>query len=111
MTRTHGVTRVTLTDGDAAVRQKIYLRLSLIRGEYAPDQSAGIPYLELLARKDDGALLERHLRAALASTPGVDALITFDLVLDRAARTGTLHAQVRTTGGTVLTIAEYRLPL
>lgn len=101
----HG--RMVLTEGTGAVRQRLYLRTSLWRGEYPPDTTVGLPYRETLGRKDGGRLLEQHLREAVTTSPGVAAVEAWDFALDRATRLATLGYTVRTTTGEVLDVPPY----
>jgi hypothetical protein len=68
------------------VGQRLRFRLSLWQGEFVLDRSVGIPALSVILAKGRVALAEALLRRAIATCPGVAALRSFSLELDRPTR-------------------------
>ena len=76
-----------LRDSDAT-SQRIAIRLKFFLGEWILDQRLGLPYYEsILVKNPDLTLIGGYFREAILTTPGVQELVKFDLVLDNASRT------------------------
>jgi hypothetical protein len=73
-----------VTDADE-VRQLIGTRLALVRGEWFLDPDAGLPLFErVLVKAPNLALVKNEVRKVILATPGVTALASLDLALDRS---------------------------
>ena len=96
-----------LSDADA-VAQQLRGRLSLVRGSWFLDLTAGIPYLELLTRKGVEALLSAELRAAAETSPGVDAITSFTLTRNPTTREASVSLVAR-AGKQEITLDAYRV--
>jgi hypothetical protein len=97
---------LALTSDVEAVRQRLQIRLRLWAAEYVLDRRVGVPYLELLPRKDDGRALESTLREAVETCPGVDRVENFTFIRG-ADRTATCSFRARTTTGAVVDFAPF----
>lgn len=90
-----GKTRLTAADAPETFGQRLQIRLALWQGEYGPDINQGIPYADLLGVKGASDRLQRTLRKAALTSPGVASLVSFPFVLgsDRVARVNGLQAK------------------
>lgn len=83
---------IALTGGDlslvqdrAAVRQQLFLRLSLQKGEWMLDLREGVPWREqVMVRNPDLQALSAIFRERILSAPDVLRLERFALAFDRA---------------------------
>lgn len=79
------------TTNNDAIAQGIYTRLSLVRGEWFADLSAGFPHWDIVGQK--GAVVARaqnEYRAALLACPGVVSVEKLTVELDRNTRVMTV---------------------
>jgi hypothetical protein len=96
-----------LVSDDAAVAQGIYLRLSLWRREYGRDERVGMRFGDLLGRKGAVAEIAEEIRTAIATAPGVDAVVSFAYEHDAARRHLAVTYQVRAVSGNLLDPATF----
>ena len=85
---------IVMTEGVESIRQDVEGRLRLVRGEWFLSDSAseapedGIPLFErVLVKSPRPALIASVYRAAISATPGVNAVTSLEVKLNRAART------------------------
>lgn len=103
-----GTTWLTNTDGDLAiaggtwhigksVEQAITVRLRKIRGEWFRNRLAGVPYAEVVWVKNPNMThIASVFRQTIADTPGVDAVLSFEVTqIDAVARKITCAWTVR----------------
>lgn len=104
-----GLRRAALTTpGGSAVRQKLYLRLGLVAGEYPFDAGVGIPLFSSVLGKASGAsVAEGVYRRAIATCPGVLGIERFRFAIgsDRVAR---LSFRVTAEDGSPVTVDDFR---
>lgn len=87
----------TVTDGAATV-QLVRSRLLLYLGEYPLDITQGVDYLgTVLNQPEDLAALESAVKTTILTTPGVEQLTSFELNVDRGARTLSIDFESTTT--------------
>lgn len=99
--------RAALTSGPAAVGQRLFLRLSLWQGEFVLDTDAGIPALGTVLAKGRVAVAEALLRRAVVTCPGVAALRSGRLDLDRRTRRAVYLFDARTAEGEPASLAAF----
>lgn len=79
---------VQWVDGAELFRQRLAIRFSWVRGEWFRDQRQGIPWFDLVLRKNpDPRVLRYVLREVVLTTPGCEQLTSFDLGYDTKTRT------------------------
>lgn len=98
--------RASLTSGVGAVAQKLWIRLSLWRGEWFADLAVGIPYLAILGQKGVEAFAEATFRRAISTCPGVAALDDFSFALG-GRRAASVSFRARTVDGEVLDVTDF----
>lgn len=80
---------LALVDGLDAIAQHVAIRLQFFQGEWFLDQRVGIPYFQqVLVKAPNLTAVRSLLRDAVTTTPGVIAIVKFDLELgvDRTLR-------------------------
>lgn len=101
---------VQTVDGIEAIRQHLICRLRFFLGEWFLDERDGVPYWErVLVHNPDEATIGEALRRTILGTPGVSALASFSLTIDRQARSLALVFEAVTTEGVVTSadLADY----
>lgn len=103
-----GVRRAALTaPGAASIRQKLYLRLGLVAGEYPFDAEVGIPlFTRVLGKASGAAVAEGVYRRAVATCPGVRAIESWRFALG-ADRQASLTFRVSTLDGDTFTVTDF----
>lgn len=82
------VTPIQWVTGAELFRQRLALRFSWVRGEWFRDQRQGIPWFEIIFRKNpDPRVLTYVLRQAILTMPGCERLRFFNLNYDKSTRT------------------------
>ena len=95
-----------VSDGLEAVRQRVAQRLRFAAGEWFLDAEAGIPFIDVLPARPDGALLTAQLVASeVFQIEDVTAVTVERADLDRVTRRLHLEITVETVDG-VVTITE-----
>jgi hypothetical protein len=92
---------VAMVSGLDAIRQDVEERLGYVRGDWFldPEDPVAIPmFEEILGRKPSAAAVRSIYEKAILATPGVRAILSLTVDLDRATRT----ARVRFTASTDL---------
>jgi hypothetical protein len=90
-----------LTDVDALV-QSLLIRLRTFYGEWDLNTSIGVRYFEdIMVKNPDLGKVESLLKAEILSTPGVNSLLSFDLIYDAKARTAAITFTCDSTFGVV----------
>lgn len=98
---------IVFVSGVAAVRQELDSNLSLVRGEWFLDASAGIPLFEDVLKKAPSlATVEAAYRAAIMATEGVRSILSFSLKLDRRLRRLLITFSVDTDAGPINDISR-----
>jgi len=89
-----------LIDKAERIAQQIKITLKFWLGEWFLDTSKGVPYLKYVLVKDPNM---NHIRAIfrerILDVPGVTALKSLGLILDRKNRTLTVNYEAETTEG------------
>lgn len=78
----------TLTRGEAAIKQRIDLRINLFLGEYFPDVTEGTPWYEqIFVKPASVTVVKSILRERILGVPGVIAVnnVVFRLSANREA--------------------------
>ena len=102
--------RARLTEpGAEATGQRLRFRLSLWQGEFVLDRAVGIPALSIILAKGRVALAEALLRRAIATCPGVAALRSFSLEVDRSTRASSVAFDARTLDGEPVSLEAFRV--
>ena len=103
----NGETRLTTPLEGAA--QRLRVGLGLWKGEYPLDLDQGIPYKDILGRKDGGASLAAAQRAEIVGAPEVASLDAFSVTLD-VRRNATTRFRATTVQGDVLEPDAFTVP-
>lgn len=86
--------------GAEAIVQGVLVRLQFFKGEWFLDLDAGIPYFQsVLVKNPDPNVLQTIFREAILATPGVLALTSLVLTLDRVTRRLTVAFRISTDVG------------
>ncbi len=89
--------------GARYVRQKIACRFKFFLGEWFLDLREGIPYFRDVFTWDPNLAVIRSLfRRVVVTTPGVLALVRFDLKVDTSTRRLTFTFQARCSDGDIV---------
>lgn len=89
-----------LLDGLDAIAQHVAIRLQFFRGEWFLDTRIGVPYFtDILVKNPDLNIVRFLLRAAVASTPGVINLQSFDMVFEGITRALNVDFEAETEEG------------
>lgn len=97
-----------IVDGDArfasggeAVKQLIYIALSMFQGEWFLDLDAGMPYYQdILGRKyADEATLRAAVRTTILGVDGVSEIVKLEIVWNGATRSAAIAWRVKTEFG------------
>lgn len=89
-------------DGSKLVRQTILARFRFFLGEWFLDVREGVPYYrDVLVKSPDRSIVRSIFEQVLAGTPGVLAVLSFDLVFDAEARTIRFAFEVQSTDGVI----------
>lgn len=93
---------LSFVTGQAAIGQHIEMRLKTFLGETVYDQSAGVPYIQIIFLKQTSIdsvqfILEQNVLA----TPGVTGIVEFVLDLDPLTRALTITGTATTIEGDV----------
>lgn len=88
-----------LVSGPQAVLQRIWLRLSIHRGEWFADPSVGMPWNFWMTRPMSqglAALIAQAVRAEVADTPGVERVLSVlpEFDIDKRSITITFEAEL-----------------
>jgi len=70
----------------ASIAQGVYTRLSLVKGEWFADLSAGFPHYEILGRKDIVAKARAAYRSTILGSPGIVSLDSLILDMNKTTR-------------------------
>jgi hypothetical protein len=92
---------VAMVSGLDAIRQDVEERVGYVRGDWFldPEDPIAVPmFEEILGRKPSAAAVRAIYEKAILATPGVRAILSLTVDLDRATRT----ARVRFTASTDL---------
>lgn len=88
--------------GAEAVAQDIQMRLRTFLGECVYDESAGVPYLQIIFEKGTSSFsIESILRSQILATPGVISIESFTFTVDPLTRTFSGTSKVITTDGEI----------
>ncbi len=96
-----------ITDEQSYARmviQRVRCRLMFIRGEWYLDQRQGTPWRERVwAKGVTAGTIRRVVREVVETTPGVEALSSLSVLVDRQARTASITLVAITDLGTEVT--------
>lgn len=94
---------LVLSSGLESVRQDLSDRLSLVRGEWFLDPTAGIPLFDsVLVKSPDVALVASLYRKAILGTEGVRSITSFVMTFDRRARSASIVFSADTDLGPIV---------
>jgi hypothetical protein len=84
------------------IRQAIKMRLLAILSEWFLDTRVGVPYFDVICAKNPNlSLVDSLLKSTIVETTGVNELMSYSSVMDRANRRLSVTFQVNTTYGIV----------
>lgn len=90
---------LSLVTGVDLIRQRIKQRILTIQGEWFLDTDAGLPWFDqIIGKGAEEQEISALLIQSIIETEGVDALVEFDLTIDRRARTMLLQFRVTADG-------------
>lgn len=94
---------LNLVTGADAVAQQLLLRLNFFLGEHFLDERVGIPYLtEFYVKNPDLDLLRSIFRRTMLTTPGVVAVDTLTVSINKESRTLEVKFKAVTDGGEII---------
>lgn len=96
--------QLSLTGGDALVRQRIARRCGTHAGEVLTDRRAGLPFAEWIAGRVRPEVIADRVRLELGTAPGVATVLQCSATFDRAARRTTIQAEAQIASGQVVAI-------
>ena len=92
-----------LVTGREAIAQKIRIRLRFFRGEWFLDTRLGVPYFESILKKNPNKNVVASLfQQVVLKTPGVTALKSFALSINKQTRVLSVTFEAATTDGDVV---------
>lgn len=95
-------TDIATVTGRDAIAQEIAVRLRWWRREWFLDGRKGVPYLEQLFEKGiSEGTVRAILKREIEQVPGVVAVRSMEIALDRVTRHATIDARIETTEGEV----------
>lgn len=95
-------------DGVEATKQAIAQRLRHVRGEFFLDQRTGVPYFGVLLRKNPNLrAASAAISAAIASVPGVLAVDSVAISVDRPTRRASVEFSARHASGAVIRSEDF----
>jgi hypothetical protein len=93
---------LVLVNKEEQVRQAIKMRLLAILSEWFLDTRVGLNYFEIICAKNpDLALIDSLFKATIVETTGVNELMSYTSILDRANRKLSVTFQVNTVFGII----------
>lgn len=100
---------LSIVDGDLAlvrrgdaVAQHLSQRLKLLLSEWFLDESAGVPYFDLIFVKNpDPTVVDSVLKSVILETPGITKLLEFSLDLDPDTRLLTVNGRAEHADGEI----------
>lgn len=97
---------LSFTNSNAVyVQQKLFIRLSIIKGEYYLNKELGIPYFEeVFIKNANRGYIADLFKLTILQTPGVEELLFFSIVYQGQERTMNLTFSVKITTGEILNI-------
>ena len=106
---------ITVENGDLAliagvdeVAQHVELNLSLFKGEWYLNETAGIPYFEyILIKKPYRPLIEQLIRNAIRATKGIKDIISLTLDYTKSTRELTVNFKAYSDEGVVNGTKEF----
>lgn len=90
------------------IAQHVRVRLRMFKGEWFLNLDEGTPYYdEILEKGVDDGRVGNIIKQVILGTPGVAALNTFSIQLDRVTRTLNVRFEAVTDSGHVFSSADY----
>lgn len=88
------------------VRQKLYLKLSIFKGEYFLKKSEGLPYFEdILIKNPDLRYVEDLIKTKIFEIPEIEAITSFTLDLNSSTRVMTINFTATLETGDTATLS------
>lgn len=94
--------------GAPAVAQLVRSRLTLHRGEWFLDDTAGVSWIEqadgaqsILGARPSPAFIEAEIKRVILQTEGVTSIVTFQIDIDKNTRRAGIYASVTTEDGNI----------
>ena len=98
---------LAMDDGTDSIDQFLRRRMKTFQTEWFLDETVGVPYLDaVFVKNPNPAVIEAVLKKEIIETPGVQALLSFNLSIDNPTRTLSLRFEARTQDGSTLTFDE-----
>lgn len=97
-----------LTVDDERIAQRLRIRLRFLRGEDVLDDNNGIPWFELLERKDGRTRVENAVRRAIETSEGVASIAEFNFSVD-SRREASCSFSVLMVTGEIVAVPEFSL--
>jgi hypothetical protein len=95
--------KLKLTSGANRTRQRLYLRLGMVKGTWFLDASVGIPlHDKVLGKFSTLTVVESIYRRAITTCPGIASLTSFSVTLD-AQRRLDVRFEARSVDGEIVT--------
>lgn len=90
-----------LASGNESVAQHVLIRLRLFAGEWFLDTRVGLPYYDqVLIKSPDNKAVRAIITQAILTTPGIEALESFEMDFDGVTRTMSVSFVARLTNST-----------
>lgn len=109
----NGNTKLTVLE-EELVRQRLWITLSMFKGEWFANTSFGIPYLDrdgsgeglsILGGKNM-TLLDFELQSAIRRTKGVEDIVSYSSSFDRRTRRVTVDFAAITESGVIVSVQQ-----
>ena len=102
---------IAFVTGVDAIAQHCSIRLSVFLGEYWLNKNIGIDYFgKILVKNPNLAVVQSIFRRTIQTTPGVIAILSFSMDLNKTTRTLTVTFRASTTEGPLDFSEEFMLP-
>jgi hypothetical protein len=102
---------IAFVDGADAIAQHCTIRLRTFLGEYWLNENIGLDYFgKILLKNPNFVVVQSLFRRTILGTPGVLALLQFEMSLDKVERLLSVTFRANTTEGPLDYSEEFVLP-
>ena len=84
------------------VRQHIISRINFIKGSFALNEDAGLPYMKYVLGKKDYHFAASIIKKWIQETPGVNSILEFDYDFSSTTRDLAINFKVNTIYGDII---------